>query len=80
MSTRFVSTIGTDEFDHVEKLLRALIPLAGACRAEFVALAGTLARVRDVYAQKAVSDPSTYADLLSVADDVLLRQRSPDEL
>ena len=71
-----------DEFDHVEKMLRAMLPLAGACRDAFVALVDTLARVRDVYALKAASDSSTYADLLSLADVLVvrLRQRSPDEL
>ncbi|CAF1070073.1 unnamed protein product [Adineta steineri] len=64
ISHHFTST-DFENFDHIEKIILAMIPLTDACRANFVSLLPTLDKLNDVYQKKNLNEDSTFTDLIT---------------
>ncbi|CAF1070055.1 unnamed protein product [Adineta steineri] len=64
ISHHFSST-DFENFDHIEKIILAMIPLTDACRPNFVSLLPTLDKLNDVYQKKNLNEDSTFTDLIT---------------
>ncbi|CAF1056521.1 unnamed protein product [Adineta steineri] len=64
ISHHFSST-DFENFDHIEKIILAMIPLTDACRTNFVSLLPTLDKLNDVYQKKNLNEDSTFTDLIT---------------
>ena len=59
-----LTSIAHDDLDQIEKTLMLMIPLADACRVQFVARLPTLDKLNDVYAKLQPNDESVQRDIL----------------
>ncbi len=64
ISDRLTST-DIHDFDHIGKTLTAMIPLADACRINFVSLLPILDKLTDVYTKENLNEDSIHIDILS---------------
>ena len=60
-----LTTINHNNFDQIEKLIMAMIPLTDACRIEFVTLLPILDKLNDIYGNNSFNQDSLYIDISS---------------
>ncbi|CAF3195517.1 unnamed protein product [Rotaria socialis] len=79
ISSRLALLFDTDNFDHIDKTINAMIPLIDICRADFIHLISTLDKFNTIYKHNNLND---YADIFNNIQILLtqLRQRSTDDL
>lgn len=63
--SHYLMSIDLNEFDQIEKILMALIPLTDACRDDFVSLLPILDKLNDVYSRHNLNEYSTYINVLT---------------
>ncbi|CAF3698496.1 unnamed protein product [Rotaria socialis] len=75
-------SIDLNEYDQIEKILAALIPLADACRNDFVSLIPVIDKLNDIYGNQNLNEYSTYMDFLSNLQNLrrILLQTSATDL
>ncbi|CAF1186659.1 unnamed protein product [Rotaria sordida] len=81
ISTR-LTLFDTDNFDHIEKIIHAMIPFIDICHRDFIHLIPTLDKFHKIYIKNNLNNDSIYTDMLNNIHIILtkLRQRSSDDL
>jgi len=62
--SHYLQTVDYNDFDQIEKILIAMIPLTDACRMDFLSLLPILDKLNDIYTKNHLNDDSTYIDIL----------------
>ncbi len=73
-----LTVIDHNDFDQMEKLLMAMIPLTDACRIDFVSLLPLLEKLDDIYTKNPLHDDSRYIEILTNLRTNLQRTLSND--
>ncbi|UJR31461.1 hypothetical protein I4U23_018951 [Adineta vaga] len=68
-----LTSIDTDNSDHIEKTLIAMIPLADACRTNFLSLLSTLDKFNDVYTKTNLNEDSLDTNILTNIESLRMK-------
>jgi hypothetical protein len=60
-----LTVIDHKDFNQIEKILIALIPLTDACRIDYMSLLPTLDKLNDIYTKHHLDKDSIYNDILT---------------
>ncbi|CAF3297776.1 unnamed protein product [Rotaria sp. Silwood2] len=63
--SRYLISIDLNDFNQIEKIAMAMIPLTDACRNDFVSLLPIIDKLNDIYTKTNLNEYSTYADFLT---------------
>lgn len=80
--SQYLTSIDLNDFGQIEKILTAMIPLADACRIDFVSLVPILDKLDDIYANNKHNEYPTYIDVLTNIQNLRqsLQQTSSNDL